>query len=709
MASAAFFERNMPVLAFSSMLAFGAYAGSYTWSEGMTATDDGWLSFQYDESDGSITRIKAEVPAGEIAVLEGGELAMASGAVVEMAGEGRLVISNDISGDDGLTVTNSFTSCVLEWEGDSLLGRDFRTLFENCDLDELTILYSDMNGWKNRHTGVANPQLFYPYEVRRFVVDGHSTLTAQMQATCPDGAGSWSKCVMLELRQNGANVEGRIPEQGFYSVRTKGEDKGMDFKVAWEEKDKNPDPQRSTFSRHDYKLGTLTALRSGTPNVSFCGDISKLGGNVSVAKGAIASVARPEINGGNVSGAFRVENDTATLKGVFSGGGEAMLDFAATVPGVAHTVVMDKSMTNAMAAVTGQNKHWEQLANRDVFGRLVIQGDSRTGAVMTNRVESWAAFPSNGVVEVRDGGVLDLRVANRGSPDAGKHQNDSATVRVYAGGVFCHNEGWRTHSKQRFELMGGKLMSTRVAEDGALIYLNNLLLEDGARLESEAPFWTGNVGWGVWTVRGTSPSYCDAPVRFLGSNGNNQERTMTLDVADVTKDASADFVFTKAIEPYSTAPTSTGYRDVTVVKKGLGKVRFDGTFWVQRGVDIEAGAIEIGISDCWQARCPVKLSGGTFAAAAGTENEIGALTVGKDSEIVLGEGAKLAFSDSSAKTWSGTVTIRGFAEKSIRFGTSASGLTKDQVASLVTETGDKPRILNNGYLTVLNGMTVVFR
>ena len=46
MASAAFFERNMPVLAFSSMLAFGAYAGSYTWSEGMTATDYGWLSFQ---------------------------------------------------------------------------------------------------------------------------------------------------------------------------------------------------------------------------------------------------------------------------------------------------------------------------------------------------------------------------------------------------------------------------------------------------------------------------------------------------------------------------------------------------------------------------------------------------------------------------------------------------------------------------------------
>ena len=481
----------------------------------------------------------------------------------------------------------------------------------------------------------------------------------------------------------------------------------MDFKVAWEEKDKNPDPQRSTFSRQDYKLGTLTVLHSGTANVSFCGDISKLGGNVSVAKGAIASVARPEINGGNVSGARRVENDTATLKGVFSGGGEGMLDFAATVPGVAHTVVMDKSMTNAMAAVTGQNKHWEQLANRDVFGRLVIQGDFRTGAVMTNRVESWAAFPSNGVVEVRDGGVLDLRVVSRGSPDSGKHQNDSATVRVYSGGVFCHNEGWRTHSKQRFELMGGKLMSTRVASDGALIYLNNLLLEDGARLESAAPLWTGNVGWGVWTVRGTSPSYCDAPVRFLGSSGNNQERTMTLDVADVTKDASADFIFTKAIEPYST--TGTGYRDVTVVKKGLGKVRFDGTFWVQRGVNIEAGIIEVGASDCWKEFCPVKLSGGTFAAAAGTENEIGALTVGKDSEIVLGEGAKLAFSDSSANAWSGTVTIRGFAEKSIRFGTSASGLTKDQVASFVTENGDKPRILNNGYLTILNGMTVVIR
>ena len=399
---------------------------------------------------------------------------------------------------------------------------------------------------------------------------------------------------------------------------------------------------------------------------------------------------------------------TFRLKGVFSGSGEAMLDFAATVPGVAHTVVMDISMTNAISAVTGQDKHWEQLSKRDVFGRLVIQGNSQTGAIMTNCVKSWAAFPSNGVVEVRDGGVLDLRVANRGTPDAGKHQNDSATIRVYAGGVFCHNTAWTTSIKQRYELMGGKFVSTRNSDD-ANIYMNNILFEDGACLESsKARLWTGNGSWGVWTVRGTSPSYCDAPVAFLDGD-KDVWRSMTLDVADVTNDESADFIFKKKIEPYSTKEGSTSFRNVTVIKKGLGKVRFDGTFWIQNGVDIEAGAIEIGISDCWQARCPVKLSGGTFAAAAGTENEIGALTVGKDSEIVLGEGAKLAFSDSSANAWSGTVTIRGFAEKSIRFGTSASGLTKDQVASFVTENGDKPRILNNGYLTILNGMTVVIR
>ena len=292
MASAAFFKRNMPALVFSSMFALVSYAGNYAWSDGVTATEDGRISFQYDGE--SISRITAAVPVGEIAVLEGAELAMASDAMVEMAGAGRLIVSNAISGVNGLTVTNSFASCVLEWEGDTLLGRDFKTLFENCNLDELTILYSDMNGWKNRHTGIANPQLFCPYEVRRSVVNGVATLTAQMQATYPDGAGSWSKCVMLELRQNGANVEGRIPEQGFYSVRTKGEDKGIDFKVAWEEKDKNPDPQRTTFSRQDYKLGTLTVLRSGTADVSFCGDISSLGGGISIAKGAIASVARLE-------------------------------------------------------------------------------------------------------------------------------------------------------------------------------------------------------------------------------------------------------------------------------------------------------------------------------------------------------------------------------------------------------------------------------
>ena len=72
MASATFFKRNMPVLAFSSMLALVSYAGNYVWSDGVTATEDGRISFQYDGE--SISRITAAVPVGEIAVLEGAEL-----------------------------------------------------------------------------------------------------------------------------------------------------------------------------------------------------------------------------------------------------------------------------------------------------------------------------------------------------------------------------------------------------------------------------------------------------------------------------------------------------------------------------------------------------------------------------------------------------------------------------------------------------------
>lgn len=70
--------------------------------------------------------------------------------------------------------------------------------------------------------------------------------------------------------------------------------------------------------------------------------------------------------------------------------------------------------------------------------------------------------------------------------------------------------------------------------------------------------------------------------------------------------------------------------------------------------------------------------------------------------LELGPTATMTFADSSAKAWSGTLLIKGFRDKAVKFGSAASALAGAQVAMLRAETpdGKKTRlhITSAGYL-----------
>ena len=90
-----------------------------------------------------------------------------------------------------------------------------------------------------------------------------------------------------------------------------------------------------------------------------------------------------------------------------------------------------------------------------------------------------------------------------------------------------------------------------------------------------------------------------------------------------------------------------------------------------------------------------------------------AVTIGANGGVLeLGPTATMAFADSSAKTWSGTLLIKGFRDGAVRFGTSAAALTAEQVNMLRAE---KPNgrtvhlyITSDGYLA-LRGMVISIR
>ncbi|MBQ6328710.1 MAG: hypothetical protein IJI35_06815, partial [Kiritimatiellae bacterium] len=99
-------------------------------------------------------------------------------------------------------------------------------------------------------------------------------------------------------------------------------------------------------------------------------------------------------------------------------------------------------------------------------------------------------------------------------------------------------------------------------------------------------------------------------------------------------------------------------------------------------MNIYDGTFRLGASNVANAdTLKFKLDGGALAAAAGTANLLGALTVGANGGgIALGDGATLSFADSSATAWTAgaNVVVSGFAESAIRFGASEVGLTSAQ-------------------------------
>ena len=119
---------------------------------------------------------------------------------------------------------------------------------------------------------------------------------------------------------------------------------------------------------------------------------------------------------------------------------------------------------------------------------------------------------------------------------------------------------------------------------------------------------------------------------------------------------------------------------------------------------------------------PMTLNGGTFNTAGLSEHQlsgvtvtpgIGALTLSSNSTIDLGAGASiLAFANSSAQTWSGTLSIYnwsgapevGKGTDQLYFGTDSTGLTAQQLSQIAFYSDSGTTFLGSaGFVSALDG------
>lgn len=200
-------------------------------------------------------------------------------------------------------------------------------------------------------------------------------------------------------------------------------------------------------------------------------------------------------------------------------------------------------------------------------------------------------------------------------------------------------------------------------------------------------FFDGSTDYG-YAFKLSSP-YADATVDVqnpINLNGNGLHgRIRTIDVADGS--AAVDARLSGAISGNAAlAKTGAGTLELT------GAQSYDGPLMVMDGM------VKFGADGIVAGAPTVQLRGGGLAAGAGA-NSFGPLELYANATLDTGDGtASLAFADSSALTWGGTLTITGrLLPHTFRVGTDANGLNAAQLAA-IRNNGDKVGITAEGYL-----------
>ena len=148
-----------------------------------------------------------------------------------------------------------------------------------------------------------------------------------------------------------------------------------------------------------------------------------------------------------------------------------------------------------------------------------------------------------------------------------------------------------------------------------------------------------------------------------------------------------------------------------IVKRGAAKLTLSGNNTFEGRFTMEEGTVALASDTALPVSAPLTLAGGTVTCGS-TRNTTGVLTLSGDTAINL-EGGSLAFADSSEATWTAgaALAITGddnLPTRSLRFGSSASGLTAAQLRQ-ITYNGERVSLDSSGYLRHRDGFMIIVK
>ena len=175
---------------------------------------------------------------------------------------------------------------------------------------------------------------------------------------------------------------------------------------------------------------------------------------------------------------------------------------------------------------------------------------------------------------------------------AGHVENPAWTqYRVMTNGTLALNGTWQTGNYDAIDLVGGTL-SLRECESAvdSGSYISYVTLMNGALVKGK-PARVGSVAQrGNWIVTGDSPSYCESGF-VVTAAGGDVERTFWLNVNDVAE--GSDFFVTGNIADFGTVYGNSGYWNAHVVKDGLGTMEISGDVTLPNEICVSNGVVKI--------------------------------------------------------------------------------------------------------------------
>ena len=278
---------------------------------------------------------------------------------------------------------------------------------------------------------------------------------------------------------------------------------------------------------------------------------------------------------------------------------------------------------------------------------------------------------------------------------------------VGSGCVLEASRDWQFGTKARVNAIGGRVTVNKPA------YVNWLILADGALFETKGSGFS-RVGYyeGETNFKTLPGSDCTIDAVLIGV-----KRSVSTSRNIHGFDLGADLHVKRPIADCTEANMfglnweKTGPATMYLEASAAGYPFSAYTAASQGAFDICEGALACRANHVLSGVNPINLKGGALDAG-GFENSFGVLTVSSDSAIALDDGVALAFADSSAAEWTGSLTVNGpWAELSagkVRFGSSAQALTAEQLRS-IRYNGVKCRATldESGYLVAKPNGTVL--